>query len=204
MTANWKKSISDLLHRTDVIHQAAQYIIDQLIATPEHLVKVTPATLCPLDSILNYRLLPIHTDPFVHLLPLIFSIDRLRKFMWDELSVRMSFYLRDEMIVAALVETKNMYRYSKFADEHFNLWQVHREDPINFGSTFLDTFQIWLRTNYSSNEGICLRNNEKEGAIRYLCYRNLPTLVLTSHTNVRGFHETMNSFSRQTVTDIVY
>jgi hypothetical protein len=108
------------------------------------------------------------------------------------------------MIVAALVETNNMYRYSKFADKLFNLWRVHPEDPINFGSTFLDTFQIWLRTNYSSNEGNRLGNNEKEGAIRYLCSRNLPTLVLTSHNNVRGFHETMNSFSWQTVTDIVY
>ena len=35
ITANWKKSVSDLLRRSDVITQAAEYIIHQLVATPE-------------------------------------------------------------------------------------------------------------------------------------------------------------------------
>jgi hypothetical protein len=204
MTANWKKSVSDLDRRTGVINQAAQYIIDQLIATPEHLLKVTPETLCPPDALGDYRLLPIHTDPFVHLSPLIFSICRLRKFLWEVLQLRMSAYLRDEMIVAALAKTNNMFRFSKFSDEHFELWRSNREDPIDIGSTFLDAFQIWLQTRYSSNEGNHLRNNEEEGTIRYQCSRNTPTLIQTSHNNVRVFHNTMSSFARQAVTDVVY
>jgi hypothetical protein len=76
-----------------VISQAAQYIIDQLIVTLEHLLKVTPATLCPVTHWQDYRVLPIPTDPFVHLSPLIFAIVRLREFLWDELRVQMSCYL---------------------------------------------------------------------------------------------------------------
>jgi hypothetical protein len=108
------------------------------------------------------------------------------------------------MIVAALVETNNMYRFSKFADEHFKHWRANREDPIEIGSTFLDSFQIWLQTRYSLNEGNCLQKNETEGTVRFLCSRNMPTLIQTSHNNVRVFHQTMNSFSRQAVTEVVY
>jgi hypothetical protein len=75
----------------------------------EHLLKVTPATLCPMTHCQDYRVLPIHTDPFVHLSPLIFAIVRLQGFLWDELHVRMFCYLCDKMIVSALIETNNMY-----------------------------------------------------------------------------------------------
>ena len=49
------------------------------------------------------------------------------------------------------------------------------------GSTFLDTFQIWLRTHYSPNKLNHLRNNEKDGAVCYMCSRNTPSLVVTTH-----------------------
>jgi hypothetical protein len=204
VTANWKKSVSDLHFWTDVISQAAQYIIDQLIVTPEHLLKVTPATLCPINHCQDYQVLPIHTDPFVHLSPLIFAIVRLRRFLWDELLVRMSCYLRDEMIVSALIETTNMYQFSKFAGEHYKLWQSMGTNLVELGSTFIDAFQIWLRTNYPSNEGNHLRNNEKEGTVRYMCCKNTPTLVVTSHNNVQVFHDEMKRVALHSVTDVVY
>ena len=87
VTANWKKSVSDLHHRTDVISRAADFIIQQLVVTPKHLLTVTVDTLCPMDEPKEYRILPIHTDPFVHLSPLIFSIERLRRLLWDDLSI---------------------------------------------------------------------------------------------------------------------
>jgi adenosine/AMP kinase len=85
------------------------------------------------------------------------------------------------MIVLALIETSNMYQFLKFAGEHFQLWQLTGADPVELGSTFIDSFQIWLRTNYPSNEGNNLRNNEKEGTVRYRCCKNMPALVVTSH-----------------------
>jgi hypothetical protein len=204
ITANWKKSVSDLQHRTDVISLAADFIIQQLLVTPKHLLTVTADTFCSDNEPKGYRVLPIHTDPFVHLSPLIYSICRLRRFLSDVVGIRMSSYLRDEMITAALVETNNMYRYSKFAQQHYDLWESKRTDPVEIGSTFLDTFQIWLRTNYSSNEGNHLRNNEKEGTVRYMCSRNTPSLVQTTHNNVRSFHYTMADVAKMQVTDALY
>jgi hypothetical protein len=61
-----------------------------------------------------------------------------------------------------------------------------------------------MRTKYSSNEGNSIRNNEKEGTVRYMCSWNMPTIVQTSHNNVHVFHNTMNGFGRQTVTESAY
>jgi hypothetical protein len=148
-----------------VISAAAQYIIDQLKVTPEHLLKVTPATLCPGNHFQDYQVLTIHTDPFVHLSPLIFAINQLRHFLWKDLCIRMSSYLRNEMIVAALVKINNMYQFAKFTNEHFKLWEMHLEDPIALSTTFVNLFQIWLQMNCPSNEGNLLRNNAKEGVV---------------------------------------
>jgi hypothetical protein len=54
ITVNWKKAFSAVLHMTNVISNTAQYIIDQAVAMPEHLIKVTLATLCPPDHFFNY------------------------------------------------------------------------------------------------------------------------------------------------------
>jgi hypothetical protein len=108
------------------------------------------------------------------------------------------------MIVSSLIETNNMYRFSKFAGEHYKLWQLTGTDPVELGSTFIDAFQIWLRTNYPSNEGNHLRNNEKEGTVRYVCCKNTPTLIVTSHNNVRVFHDEMKTVALQSVTDVIY
>jgi hypothetical protein len=116
----------------------------------------------------------------------------------------MSSYLCDKMIVMELVETSNMYWFARFSNEHFNLWKMNLENPIALGATFVDSFQIWLRTNYPSNEGNHLRNNEKEGVVQYMCRQNTPTLVLTSHNNVCEFQEEMKLVSQKTVMDVVY
>jgi hypothetical protein len=118
-------------------------------------------------------------------------INQLRLFLWDDPHVQMSCYLWDEMIVAALVETNNMYQFAKFANGHFNIWQTTLKDPVELRSTFIDSFQIWLQTNYMSNKGNHLRNNEKKGTVHFMCCKNTPTLVVTSHNNVRVFHDKM-------------
>jgi hypothetical protein len=69
------------------------------------------------------------------------------------------------MIVSALLETNNMFRFSKFAQQHFDSWKAEGSDPLPLGSTFIDSFQIWLRLNYVANEGNHLRTNEKEGVV---------------------------------------
>jgi hypothetical protein len=96
-----------------------------------------------------------------------------------------------------------MYQFSKFAGEHFNLWQMTFINLVELESTFIDLFQIWVRKNYPSNEGIHLRNNEKEGTVRYMCCKNMPTLVVTSHNNVRVIHDKMIRVAQQMVTDIM-
>jgi hypothetical protein len=103
----------------------------------------------------------------------------------------MSAHLRDKMIVAALVETNNMFQFSKFSDEHFHQWRTNQEDPVQLGSTFIGSFQIWLRTYYPSNKGNHLRNNKKEGTVWYMCCKILPVLIVTRHNNVQMFQDTI-------------
>jgi hypothetical protein len=203
MTANWKKSVSDVYIREDTIGKAADFIVQKYRATEPYLQTVTVDTLCLPDSVLPYRELPIHRDPFVHLSPVIHAIVRLRDLL-KHLGVRMSAYLRDEMIVSAFLETNNMFRFAKFAKGHFDSWKENERDPLPLGSTFIDCFQVWLRTNYESNEGNHRRTNEKEGCVRYCCCRNTPTLLTTSHSNVRVFHSMMKGAARRPVTEVEY
>jgi hypothetical protein len=146
VTANWKKSMSDVYLQEDVIGQEAEQIDSLFQATPKHLWKVTPQTLFPLEWPTSYRELPIHTDPFVHLLPLLFSIDRLRRYLWETLGIHLSEYLCDEMIVYAILETNNMYCYAKFAEEHYQSWR--KDGPIPLDYCFVEVFQIWLWQHY--------------------------------------------------------
>ena len=140
-------------------------------------------------------------DPFVHLSPIIFAITQLQSFMWEKLDLRMSEYLRDEMIVSGLLETNNMYRFSKFAGEMFDAWSLQEDEPIPVGSSFVDCFQIWLRTKYTSNEGTHDRRKVKAGAVHYAPSKNNPTLVSTSYSNIRAFHDQMKASIKQTVSD---
>ena len=204
ITSNWKKSISDVYNREDVIGSAAEYIVDRYRKTEDYLRIVTSDTLCQDDHGSPYRVIPIHRDPFVHLSPVLYSVDRLRRFLLSELGVKMSVYLRDEMIVSSLLETNNMFRFSKFAKKHYDYWVTEGEDPIPLGSTFIDSFQVWLRTEYSANEGNHTRSNEREGVVRYVCCRNTPTLVSTSQNNVKFFNMEMNAAARRNVTEVDY
>ena len=144
MTANWKKSVSDVYNREDVIGSAADYVVDRFQKTDEYLQTVTPHTLCPPDFGSPYREIPIHQDPFVHLSPVIFAIDRLRSFLLEELDVQMSEYLRDEFVVTSLLETNNKFRFLRFAQEHYNYWVSEWEDPVPVGTSFVNAFQVWL------------------------------------------------------------
>jgi hypothetical protein len=116
----------------------------------------------------------------------------------------MSKYLWDEMIVSALLETNNMFQFSKFAKQHFDSWVTKQMDPIPNGSTFVDAFQIWLQVNYESNEGNHLPNNEKEGVVQYPCCYNTPTLLSISYNNVRVFHSMMKLSLKQMVIEVEY
>ncbi len=204
MTANWKKSVSDVYIRHDIIGSAADYIVQKYNSTDDYLKTVTVDTLCPDDSILAYRELPIHRDPFVHLSPVLYAIVRLRKYLFEDLGIVMSEYLRDEMIVSAFLESNNMFRFAKFSKEHYERWRSMKMDPLPIGSTFVDCFQIWLRTNYESNEGNHLRTQEKEGCVRYVCSQGTPTLLSTSYNNVKVFHSVMKSLVRKPVTELDY
>ena len=50
ITANWKKSVLDLQHQTDVISLAADFIIQQLQVTPKHLLTVTTDNFCSVEE----------------------------------------------------------------------------------------------------------------------------------------------------------
>jgi hypothetical protein len=93
VTANWKKSLSEVYCQEDVIGHAAEQIDALFQATPEYLRKVTSQTLCPIDWPTAYKELPIHTDPFVHLSPLLFSINRLWTYLLETLGIRLLAYL---------------------------------------------------------------------------------------------------------------
>jgi hypothetical protein len=203
-TANWKKSVSDLYNRDDVIGRSADYILEKYDATEAYLREVTVDTLCPSDSISPFKRLPLHTDPFVHLSPVIFAITRLRDFLWSKLGLRMSAYLRDEMIVSSLLETNNMFRFGMFAQVMYDAWVLHEEDPIPTGSSFADCFQVWLRTTYPSNEGSYDRRKVSEGVTRYTPSKNNPTMVSTTYTSIRSFHDVMIAARKRTVSDVEF
>ena len=110
-------------------------------------------------------------------------------------------YLQDEMIVLALLETNNVYRFGQFAKVMIDEWTLNENDPIPIGSSFIDCFQIWLHTNYQSNEGNHDWKKVKEGFVWYSPSNNNPTLVLTSYSSIRSFHEQMMAARKRTVSD---
>jgi hypothetical protein len=182
----WKKSVSSRFLREKHIGDAAARLVGIYNDSPHYLREVTPDTFCHPNIQQDYRLIPIHYDPLVHLSPLLFSIDRLRTFLYEEMNFRMSVFLVYEMVHAGIVETNNMYRYSRFAQLHFDLWVSHKRDPLPKDMTFNDMFQVWLRKNYDSVDGNHTQTGSKEGSIRFQVSNSLPKMAISSQKNLRA------------------
>jgi hypothetical protein len=118
------------------------------------------------------------------------TVLQLRNLLQSELSIAMSEYLMYEMIYAGIVESNNILRFAKFADLHFEDWQSFGRDPIPSESSFLDCYQLWLRTNYSANDGKAgAHGGIDEGEVHFGPSNNTALLVVTCHKNVRVLHD---------------
>jgi hypothetical protein len=206
MTASHKKSVPDYYGRRDVIGSIADMIITNYRRLPNYRQDVTEETLFPaegdahLESDTPHYIIDSHSDPFLHLGNIIHTVHRLRKFLLDELKVKMSVYLMYEMVYSGIDESNNILRYAKFADLHFDGWKLGRRDPLPPGSSFLDCYQLFLRDNYSANDGKAgMNGGADEGVVRHRPSNNTPRMVATCHSNVRALFEIVGQFSRKKV-----
>jgi hypothetical protein len=107
------------------------------------------------------------------------------------------------MIYSGLDESNNIYRFCKFADIHLDAWQNSGTGPIPTGSSFLDCYQLWLRTNYTASDGKAgVMGGCNEGAVR--SSNNTARMVATCHRNVRALYDVVQMYSKKKVTEASY
>ena len=211
MTASHKKSIYDYYKRKDEIGDIADMLLGLFHELPSYRQDVTEETLFPPEGQIfpeadtPHYVIESHADPFIHLGNIIHTIHRLRDFMLSELGMKMSGYLMYEMIYSGLDETNNVLRFCKFADLHYSGWTEQRADPLPFGKSFLDCFQLFLRENYPANDGKAgMKGGVEEGAVRYGPSNNTPRLVATCHQNVRALFDVVTEYSKKKVAESSY
>jgi hypothetical protein len=211
MTASHKKSVPDYDKQKVEIGLCADKILELFKHLPHYRQEVTQETLFPpegsahLQAATPHYVIDSHTDPFIHLGNVVFTIHRLRDYLLSDLGVTMSAYLMYEMIYVGLDESNNMLRYCKFADLHYNSWRDTRSNPVPKHSSFLDCYQIWLRSNYPANDGKAGANGgADEGAVRYGPSNNTARMVATCHRNVRALLDVIQTYSKKKVSESAY
>jgi hypothetical protein len=210
-TSSHKKSVPDYYGRIDNIGVTADKILDMYASMPEYRQLVDITTLFPiegdsfLDADVPHYIIDSHADPFVHIGVVVHTIFRLRDFLKIEMDIKMSLYLVYEMIYAAFDESNNMLRYATFADLHYQDWQDQRVEPLPEGTSFIDAYQLWLRTNYPANDGIAgMLGGPDEGVVRYCANNNTARMNGICHRNVRCLHDTIGIFSKKKITETAY
>jgi hypothetical protein len=118
----------------------------------------------------------------------------------------MSLYLMYEMIYTAFDESNNIIRYAAFADLHFQDWQDQRVEPLPVGTSFVNAYQLWLRTNYPANDGVAgMLGGPDEGVVRYCANNNTARMNGICHRNVRTLQDTIGQYSNsKKVTETAY
>ena len=92
-----------------------------------------------------------------------------------------------------------------FADLHFEDWKPKKVEPLPLGTSFIDAYQLWLRTNFPANDGTAgLLGGPNRGATRYCATNNTARLNAVCHQNVRTLHDTIESFSSKRPSDSAY
>ena len=157
------------------------------------------------DSNRPHYTIASHADPFIHIGTVVHTVLRLRNFLFQELNLKMSKYLFYEMIYSAFDESNNILRYAIFADLHYEDWQQQRVDPLPPNTSFVDAYQLWLRTNYPANDGTAGQlGGPDEGAVRFCANNNTARMNAVCHKNVRTLHDTIAIYSRKRDSETAY
>jgi hypothetical protein len=210
-TSSHKKSVPDYYGRVKNIGISAEKILSLYRDVPEYRRVVNATTLSPTagdyfpDSDLPHYTMDSHMDPFVHIGVVVHTVFRLRNFLKDELNVKMSKYLFYEMVYSAFDESNNILRYAMFAELHFEDWKNQKVEPLPPNTSFVDAYQLWLRSNYPANDGIAGRNGgPDEGAVRYCANNNTARMNAVCHKNVRTLFDTIAVYSTKKDTETAY
>jgi hypothetical protein len=185
-------------------------ILDYLLF-PKYRQIVTTDTLHPPNGIAfprastSHFVINGHCDPFVHLGHIIFPIQHLRDYLWDDYEIKMSEYLLFEMIYCGVDELNNVLWFITFANLHFNAWFHMELDPIPEGTSFLDAYQVWLHCNYPINDRKAGKNGVGvKGTVWYGATNKLPRLSAACHRNIRFFHDAIKDAAKKKPTEKEY
>ena len=163
-SATSRASIEEQYKREGCIGYATNELIRRYESHPISQRTVIPATLFPIGHTGNHRVTPIHFDTLVYLSPVLWHVNKMRRY-WKSRSQEMSIFLATKMVIG-FFKTNNPLRFHRYAESVYQETLRTGLLAIPAGSTFLRGLERFLFVTYGGWNGNYNEQGVSEGSMQ--------------------------------------